>query len=532
MSAHHTHHLRPAKAGGEATPSGPVVSPSTGLAIPYGLAEKAVNRLGWIAFVYAVSYPGMYLMYRSTLGSHLTALPIHAALTVVASLVGVALCVTAWSGRFSPKTVLDLGLIFEVAAALLISCAESSYPLAPHELVRGQSAVSIWVVLFVLVVPVSLGKATIAALATACMGPLGMMVNIVVTGVPVPTIEQWIMFYASSFLMVAAAVILSRYIYNLGAHYSRQTELGSYELIELIGRGGMGEVWKARHRLLVRKAAIKLIRPETLGGGSQGDVDAARLRFEREAKATATLHSPHTVAIHDYGVTDDGAFYYVMELLEGLDLEALVEKYGPLPPNRVIWILRQACDSLAEAHAAGLTHRDVKPRNIFLCRLGLNFDCVKVLDFGLVKIRGADQVRLTREGVTTGTPAYMAPEMAMGHFEIDGRADIYALGCVAYWLLTGKLVFNSTTPLGMALEHIKTMPTPPSQHSEIEIPAELDQIVLRCLEKKPSDRPQSVRELSRALARVPVTPAWSNELAEEWWRIHLPPAAADAALAG
>jgi eukaryotic-like serine/threonine-protein kinase len=230
------------------------------------------------------------------------------------------------------------------------------------------------------------------------------------------------------------------------------------------------------------------------------------------------------VALYDYGVTDEGIFYYVMELLQGLDLETFVERYGPQPQERVIFVLRQACESLAEAHAYGLTHRDIKPKNIFLCRLGLAYDFVKVLDFGLVKTRDTspDQTRLTRDGVATGTPAFMSPEMAMGRGNVDSRADIYALGCVAYWMLTGSLVFEASTPLAMALEHVQSEPVPPSARTEIDISTELERVIMDCLQKDPARRPQTARDLNRILASCPGASRWSNDHGEEWWRMHLP----------
>jgi serine/threonine-protein kinase len=194
----------------------------------------------------------------------------------------------------------------------------------------------------------------------------------------------------------------------------------------------MGEVWRARHRFLARPAAVKLIRPETLGGGDEDRALVALRRFEREAQAIAGLRSPNTIQIYDFGVADDGTFFYVMELLDGLDLETLVERHGPLPQERVVELLLQVCDSLSEAHEQGLLHRDIKPANIFVCRYGHRFDVVKVLDFGLVRTLGnADDARLTREGTLAGTPAYIAPEQAMGD-TVDHRADLYSLGCVAF----------------------------------------------------------------------------------------------------
>jgi serine/threonine-protein kinase len=221
----------------------------------------------------------------------------------------------------------------------------------------------------------------------------------------------------------------------------------------------------------------------------------------------------------------DGSFYYVMELLEGMDLDAFVEQYGPQSAARTVHLLRQVCASLAEAHAKGLVHRDIKPRNLMLCRLGYSFDFMKVLDFGLVKIgRGEIDTKLTMNGVTTGTPAYMAPEIALGGENVDARADIYALGCVAYWLLTGRLVFESGSAVEMALAHVRETPVPPSQRTELPVPGALDRVILACLEKDPHKRPQTVRDLDRMLAACDSGDSWTAEHAEQWWRRHLPSA--------
>jgi len=298
--------------------------------------------------------------------------------------------------------------------------------------------------------------------------------------------------------------------------------MGSYRLIELLGKGGMGEVWRAEHRMLARPAAIKLIRRESLQAGS-GASDVRR-RFEREAAATAMLQSPHTVQLYDFGVADDGRFYYVMELLDGLDLETFVTRFGAVPAARAVAWLVQACASLEEAHERGLVHRDIKPANIYTCRLGSEVDWIKVLDFGLVKQApaGDDATRLTAEGVTAGTPGYMAPEMAAGISDVDRRADIYALGCVAYWLVTGTQVFEGDTPLKMIVDHVRTPPVPPSRRCELPIPGELEEIILWCLEKKPEDRPQSAAAIAEPLAALSLNPAWSDAEARAWWRVHLP----------
>jgi serine/threonine-protein kinase len=230
------------------------------------------------------------------------------------------------------------------------------------------------------------------------------------------------------------------------------------------------------------------------------------------------------VELFDFGKTDDGAFYYAMELLDGLDADSLVRRFGPAPPERTIYLLRQVCHSLSEAQSCGLVHRDIKPANIFLCRYGEEYDFVKVLDFGIVRTgpNPADPSPLhTRENAVHGTPAFIAPEQALGT-EVDGRADIYATGCVAYWLLTGQFVFRAETPMGLLLQHAQTPPTPPSTRTERPIPPALDDLVLSCLAKDPANRPQSARELSHRLAELEGANAWTQDRAQQWWTIHQP----------
>ena len=248
-------------------------------------------------------------------------------------------------------------------------------------------------------------------------------------------------------------------------------------------------------------AAIKLIRRDVLGANERVR-DAVVRRFEREAHDTAALESIHTIDVYDFGVTEDGDFCYAMELLAGLSLERFVQMFGPVEPARAVYLLRQVCHSLGEAHAQGLVHRDIKPANIFVCRLGPDDDFVKVLDFGIVKhAEGtATLTMLTMEGGTMGTPAYMAPEIALGQRNMDGRADIYSLGCVAYYLLTGDPVFSAETPVGMALAHVHDEPVRPSELSEFQIPAALEAIILECLAKDPTARPASASVLDARLA--------------------------------
>jgi serine/threonine-protein kinase len=328
-----------------------------------------------------------------------------------------------------------------------------------------------------------------------------------------------------TFICAGLAIMGSRVVYGLTRDLSKAQQLGSYQLVQKIGAGGMGEVWKAKHRLLARPAAIKFIKSDALSRDRAAAATALQ-RFEREAQATSGLSSQHSIDLYDFGITDDGTFYYVMELLEGVDLRTLVERYGPVPPGRAIHIHRQACDSLEDAHYVGVVHRDIKPGNIFLCRKGPEYDFVKVLDFGLVKQIGASgrkSAQLTVEGIASGTPAFMAPEMAYDSRVVDGRADLYALGCVAYWLLTGQLVFSGESPMGTMLRHVNDAPPPPSSRTELEIPADLERIILACLEKDPDKRPPSARELSRLLAECErsVTP-WDPERMQHWWQTHFP----------
>ena len=325
-------------------------------------------------------------------------------------------------------------------------------------------------------------------------------------------------------MSIAIAIWGTRIVSLYRSQQVEASEMGFYRLTKRIGSGGMGEVWLAEHHRLVRPAVIKLIRPGML---EEEDSQAARRtvrRFEREAQATAALRSPHTVELYDFGVTNDQIFYYVMEFLNGIDLATLVKKHGPVPPPRTVHLLQQACESLAEAHHNQFIHRDVKPANIFVCHMGLSYDFIKVLDFGLVKTQtnGGLNTELTMEGMTTGTPAFMAPELAMGEGKVDARSDIYALGCVGYWLLTGQLVFQRESPLAMIVDHVNELAVPPSQRTENEIPEQLDRVVLKCLEKDSSQRFQTTMELAEALSACVQPHEWDRRQAESWWKLHYP----------
>jgi serine/threonine-protein kinase len=272
-----------------------------------------------------------------------------------------------------------------------------------------------------------------------------------------------------------------------------------------------------------------LIRPEALAA-SDGSLADVQSRFEREAQATAALRSPHSIILYDFGVTQRGMFYYVMELLDGCDLQSLVERFGSISVGRTVHILRQVCHSLLDAHGNGLIHRDIKPSNIFLCRYGHDVDFVKILDFGLVKslqpLHTTDEI-LTAQNALLGTPAYIAPEVIYAGQDIDARADLYSVGCVAFWLLVGRPVFVGDSVGEVLRQHLHDDPPPPSRCSELEIPASLDQIVLDCLRKRPDDRISTVADLLDRLDRLEMDPAWTPARAARWWEVHLPSGRAD-----
>ncbi|MCB9596019.1 MAG: protein kinase [Sandaracinaceae bacterium] len=291
--------------------------------------------------------------------------------------------------------------------------------------------------------------------------------------------------------------------------------VGSYTLIEKLGAGGMGEVWRASHQHLARPAAVKLIQ----GIESRGFGATAIQRFRREAEATARLRSPHTVELYDFGLTEEGGFYYVMELLEGMDLQDLVSREGPLPPERVIYLVAQVLRSLTEAHELGLVHRDIKPANVFVSQLGAEADFVKVLDFGLVTPVGLDDDAISERDGVSGTPAYMAPEHA-SEGEVDGRSDLYSLGCVAFWMLTGERVFTMVNPGALIVAQMRAVPDRPSARLGAPLPEGLDEWVLSLLAKAPEDRPASARDAHQALLAIPLESPWTLQRADAWWADH------------
>jgi serine/threonine protein kinase len=301
-------------------------------------------------------------------------------------------------------------------------------------------------------------------------------------------------------------VVLDR----MRSQVDRAQKLGRYELMRKVGEGGMGAVYLARHAMLRRPTAIKLLRPETSS-------EESLIRFEREVQVTSALTHPNTISIYDYGRTPEGVFYYAMEYLEGLTLGHLVEHDGAQPPARVVHIMKQVCASLAEAHATGLIHRDLKPANVMLCEQGRVLDFVKVLDFGLVRtLANEESIAVTQLDSLTGTPLYLSPEAVENPESLDQRADLYQLGAIAYYLLTGRHVFKGQNVVEVVGQHLHSEPEPPSKALGKPLPPELEAIVLRCLAKRPEDRPDDAFALGRAFSECGVEP-WTQSDAEAWW---------------
>lgn len=309
----------------------------------------------------------------------------------------------------------------------------------------------------------------------------------------------------------AVAALSSNVIYGLRKKALQARQLGQYALEAKIGEGGMGEVFRARHAMLRRPTAVKLLS----GDGSETQLR----RFEKEVRLTARLTHPNTISIYDYGRTPEGVFYYAMELLDGMTLEQLVEKHGPLPASRVIHLILQVSGALREAHQSGLIHRDIKPANIFVGRHGGIPDFIKVLDFGLVReVKGESDLTASNLNAVVGSPLYMSPEAILTPDRIDARADIYGLGCVMYFLITGAPPFSGQTVVEVCAHHLHTPPEPPSLR--VSVPADLERVVLACLAKEPAARPASAREIAEALTRCADAEGWGEAAAEAWWAAH------------
>jgi serine/threonine-protein kinase len=497
-------------------------SATTTGSLPEDLLQQAAHRLGLISAVIAGLWIAELLLF------HLVAPPpttypdtaifrLFEIMGAISLTVSLGLFWYARRSRRDPEFLLNLGLLYEVLIALSVGLLDWAYnpPV-------GLSWMTIIILIFAAIIPAPPAKTLVVALVAASMSPVGAVIWKVAGQQHVPGAGDVFLHAFPNYLCALIAPLISHIITGLGREVKKARELGSYKLESMIGSGGMGEVWRANHRFLARPAAIKLIRPEVLGAMTKEQREVLVERFRREAQAAASLRSPHTIHLYDFGVTSDGTFYYVMELLDGMDLQTLVTKHGPLPPARAIYLLQQACESLSEAHGRGLVHRDIKPANIQVCQMGDYCDWVKVLDFGLVKTVGGNGAEpgLTAPNMISGTPAYLSPESALGE-PVDHRTDIYALGCVAYWTLTGRYVFTGENALQIVARHTSAEPTPPSRHSKFDISPKLDELVLACLMKKPEDRPATARELFDRLGECETDAEWTRRDSTSWWETQI-----------
>jgi len=428
------------------------------------------------------------------------------------------LVVMAQRLRDHPRLVLDIGLGFEVFTAALIGLISFWVP-EPHA--ARISWTCALILLFPAIAPSTKRKMLVVSFAAASMDALAFLFARS-RGLALDWPTSYILWMlAPGYLSAILAQVPATLIRYLGAQVTTARELGSYRLGDLLGRGGMGNVYKATHRMIARPAAIKIIRADLLSSNPDFTATITE-RFYREAEAVAALRSPHTVQLYDFGQAQDGGLYYVMELLDGIDLQGLVDRFGPMETSRAIHILRQACESLEEAHESGLVHGDVKPANIVLCRVGLRMDFVKVLDFGLVRNVNRDDGR-HQPGASTamvGTPSFMAPEAVTTARPADRRADVYALGCVAYWLVTGHQVFEGGSALQVMFRHAHEAPLPPSHKVEREVPHDFERLILAALEKDPEARVPSAQALAEGLSRCGDAEGWTVEQARAWWNDH------------
>jgi len=498
-------------------------SPQSYARIADDVAEQGGRRIGVLAILTAVTVAGAAILQQALQPEIATAQknPLFWVSALFLVLAGASLAALQRAELVSAQELLDLGLVFEVAGACALSLMENVVPW-PDAPVRGSTIVVTWVAICLVLIPNRPWKSITAAISSAVIVPCAHLVAAHVIGYPALPWNRLLSYSLGLAFVAAWTPFISTRLQRLQQDLSRTQEFGSYRLEKLLGRGGMGEVWLARHSFLRRDAAVKLVLAELLERAREPERRLIQKRFESEAQAIASLRSPHTVEIYDYGLAENGSLYYAMEYLQGLDAETLVDRYGQQPAGRVVSLLRQACESLEEAHDAGLVHRDIKGSNVFICRLGKRTDFVKVVDFGLVKeLARTTRSALTAESSTSGTPAFMSPEQVRGE-RVDARTDIYGLGCLAYFLLTGTVVFNKPNSMAMAVAHLTEKPEAPSRRSELPIPQSLERVVLACLEKNREERPQSAAELRAMLQGCADVEPWTEDQANRWWALHRP----------
>lgn len=422
-------------------------------------------------------------------------------------------------GEMPVEQKLRLGLLYHVVMGFQIAVLELPRVTGEDVLLNGISSIAVWQLLFPGLVPTT--KRSLVASTTAISWAIPVTAG--AAALLGRTIDFSAVLVSAIPVVVAGSVgiAIGRVVYGLTKEVAEARDVGSYRLKEQLGAGGMGEVWIAEHRLLARPAAVKLIKADVLASANddtEQGMEDPRVLFEREAGVIANLRSPHTVELYDYGVRDDGVFFYVMELLDGFDLWAMVAEYGRFPISRALLVLQGMCLSLAEAHDAGLVHRDIKPANIFVARLGTSHDIVKVLDFGLVTETDTPPPA-GEDGETVriaGTPETIAPEVARG-YAATPASDMYAVGCVAFWMLTRQLPFTDRDIPTLLFAHANR--EPPSLGDLVTVPRELTLLVDRMLAKDPADRPTAAM-VADALTKLPDWGDWTPRHAADWWAEH------------
>ncbi len=451
-------------------------------------------------------------------GEFLVALVGGGRLTKIDFVVGIAAAVVslamlaAVSGRkLSRRHWVVVG--FTYMLSLMLLAAIGRYDVTPV-VGRGWAPVTILIVVFPVMFPATPWTAALFGLSSLVVDVIVARLSQQLPGDLSILIGRYHGFLLGTLLSVALAYIVHR----LGQTELEAKSLGSYTLVEKLGEGGMGEVWRARHAFLKRGAAVKLISPKRIRDSHSRE--AYRQRFEREVQSISRLRSPYTVEIFDYGQREDGVLWYAMELVDGVDLVELTFRNRPLPVERAIFILQQVCYSLQEAHEHGLVHRDVKPNNVMVGRMGVEYDFVKVLDFGLVKTQREEDLTVTHQGATPGTPGFMAPEQILTPTRVDARADVYGVGCLAYFMVTGRLVFEADDWERVKSMHVHEPVSPPSSRTEFDVPAEMDALILKCLAKAPDHRYQTIAEVAQALGEVPTEESWTRQRARSAWEAH------------
>ena len=502
--------------------------PTAPTAVGLGEVRRRLERLGRIASVVFTAGAGALVAIAVLLPGFFFAGPWeHVVATAVALLLlSLGLWILCQRADVEDTTIIAAGHLYLISISGL-----AAYFHAIHELSRfGYVTAFGPYVLSIAILPLVLSTGPRQTLVSGVIASLAVFVGFFAAQ-QVASAKIELATYLELALVVPGAglltaVVLSRNMSRLRAEVAEIRRLGSYRLEEKLGEGGMGEVWRAKHHLLARPAAIKLVRPIHLRGLPQKRAVVLE-RFLREARATAALESIHTVKLYDFGVADDGTLFIAMELLDGIDLLSLVHRFGQQPAERVRHILLQVCDSLAEAHELGLIHRDVKPANVMLCRQGRRIDVVKVLDFGVVALAAEPDKALTRTGALLGTPAYAAPEVLRGE-QAGPRSDLYSLGCVAYWLLSGRLVFEHASQARQITAHLQDQPASLASLG-VEASETLQSLVMRCLAKDPAVRPRSAQDLATGLRASGHEDGWSPTQAEAWWARHLARAGAGSA---